>query len=313
MGFLVTNQPGVTLLIAALALIWAGFVLVIYAMHIRRQAIDRRVALVEPKKVSKVAERNGEMELGKPQVPSGLPGGMTEREQHELMRIFARWGIPIGYAVAAYMALRLATVVALAVLSYLLSSYLPAIGRNAPLHYLMSAAVGMAGWLLPHYVIQKLAARHAATAARGLPEALELLVICVEVGLALEDSIKRAAQELRHTNPYLAEELYLTSADLEILPSQDQALHNFAERLGVPSARSVVSTLTQTLRYGTPLVSALRVVAAELRNTSLLEMEERANKLPTLMTLPMILFIMPTIFLVVGGPAVLRVVDIFLK
>lgn len=313
MSFLFMNQTGVMLLVAALAFLWAGAVLIIYSAQMRRQVIERRLALVESKNVAKGTEPSRDVEIGKPRVPPGLPSSMTEREQHELMRIFGRLKIPFNYAVAAYVAIRLISVVVLAVLSYVLFSYLPAIGKNASLHYLLSAVVGVVGWFLPHYLIQRLAARHAVAAARGLPEALELLVICVEVGLALEDSIKRAAQELRHTNPYLAEELYLTSADLKILPSQDQALNNFAERLGVPSARSVVSTLTQTLRYGTPLVNALRVVAAELRNTSLIEMEERANKLPTLMTLPMILFIMPTIFLVVGGPAALRLADTFLK
>jgi len=313
MGPLVSSQTGIILLGAALSLIWAGLIMLIYSMHMRRQTIDRRVGLVEPKTHADAAEPSNDAAIRRALVPHGLPAGLTAREQHELMRFFSHWKIPAEYAVPAYTAARAFAVVLLASLAYLLFAYLPAIGGNAFLHYLLAAAFGVAGWLLPHYVIQKLASRRAATAARGLPEALELLVICVEVGLALEDSIKRAAAELEHTNPDLAEELYLTSADLEILPSQDQALANLAERLEVPSVRSVVSTLTQTLRYGTPLVNALRLVASELRNTSLLEMEERANKLPTLMTLPMILFIMPTIFLVVGGPAALRLVDTFFK
>ncbi len=313
MGPLVSGQTGIILLGAALSLIWAGLIMLIYSMHMRRQTIDRRISLIEPKAGIKAAEPSADAVIGRTVVPHGLPAGMTGREQHELMRILSRWKIPAEYAVPAYVAARAVAVVLLATLTYFLFGYLPAIGGNASLHYLLAAAFGVAGWLLPHYVIQKLASHRAAAAARGLPEALELLVICVEVGLALEDSIKRAAAELQHTNPDLAEELYLTSADLEILPSQDQALANLAERLEVPSVRSVVSTLTQTLRYGTPLVNALRLVASELRNTSLLEMEERANKLPTLMTLPMILFIMPTIFLVVGGPAALRLVDTFFK
>jgi tight adherence protein C len=109
----------------------------------------------------------------------------------------------------------------------------------------------------------------------------------------------------------LAEELALTSADLKILPSRDRALANFAERVQVPSVRTVVTTLAQTMRYGTPLAQALRVVASELRNDSLMRLEERANQLPTLMTIPMMIFIMPTIFLIVGGPAALRMLDAF--
>jgi tight adherence protein C len=116
---------------------------------------------------------------------------------------------------------------------------------------------------------------------------------------------------LQRSQPVLAEELALTSADLKILPSRDRALMNFAERIEAPSVRSVVTTLSQTMRYGTPLAQALRVVASELRSESLMKLEERANQLPTLMTIPMMVFIMPTIFLVVAGPAVLRLLDSF--
>ena len=287
--------------------------MVVYSARMRKQAIEQRMGLIEHKAVAKAAEPNLEVAIGKAKAAHDLPSGLTEREQHELIRIFTHWRVPEGYAMHAYAVMRGSSAVLLALLVFLVSSYLPVVGGNSLIHFLLSAVFGVAGWLLPHYVIEKLAAHRAINAARGLPDALELLVICVEVGLALEDSIKRAAAELQHTNPDLAEELYLTSADLEILPSQDQALANLAARLDVPSVRSVVSTLTQTLRYGTPLVNALRLVASELRNTSLIEMEERANKLPTLMTLPMILFIMPTIFLVVGGPAALRLVDTFFK
>jgi tight adherence protein C len=95
------------------------------------------------------------------------------------------------------------------------------------------------------------------------------------------------------------------------LPSRDRALTNLTERVDAPSVKSVVTTLTQTMRYGTPLAQALRSVAAELRNDVILRMEERANQLPTLMTIPMIIFLMPTIFLIVGGPAALRLIDAF--
>ena len=88
-----------------------------------------------------------------------------------------------------------------------------------------------------------------------------------------------------------------------------QALANLAERVDVPSVRSVVSTLSQTLRYGTPLAQAMRVVAAQMRTEALIDLEERANRLPAIMTVPMMLFIMPVIFLIVGGPAVLRLLD----
>jgi tight adherence protein C len=114
---------------------------------------------------------------------------------------------------------------------------------------------------------------------------------------------------LLQSQPALGEELARTSADLKILPSREQALANLAGRVDMPSVRTVVTTLSQTLRYGTPLAQGLRVVSGELRNDTLVRLEERANQLPTLMTIPMMLFIMPTIFMIVAGPAALHVID----
>lgn len=167
------------------------------------------------------------------------------------------------------------------------------------------------GWLLPLYLVRRAARTRAQSVSSGLPEALELLVVCVEAGLALEDALDRITVEIHATQPALAEELEMTSADLKILPDRDEAFRKLGQRVDLPSIRSVVTTLSQTLRYGTPLSGALRVAAAELRNDALLALEERANRLPTLMTLPLMLFIMPTIFLIVGGPVVLRLIDVF--
>ena len=111
----------------------------------------------------------------------------------------------------------------------------------------------------------------------------------------------------------MAEELELTGADLKILPNRDEALRRLADRVNLPSVNSVVTTLSQTLKYGTPLAQALRVVATELRNDGLLKLEEQANRMPVLLTIPMILFILPSLFLIIGGPAFLRVLDAFAR
>ena len=169
---------------------------------------------------------------------------------------------------------------------------------------------GIVGWLLPTFWIQSSAKRRAKEVAASMPEALDLLVVCVDAGLSLENGLARVVIELGQTRPALADELALTSADLQILPSRDEALMRMAERVDVPSIRSVVTTLAQTLRYGTPLAQALRVIAAQMRDDALIQLEERANQLPALLTIPMMLFIMPTLFLVVGGPAAIQLIDI---
>ena len=179
---------------------------------------------------------------------------------------------------------------------------------------LLGATIGgalLAGWFTPAFLLRRQIAGRTRAVVEGLPDALELLVISVEAGLSFEDGIGRIAAILRDTRPALADELALTSADLRILPNRERALFNLADRVDAPSVRTVVTTLSQTMRYGTPLANALRMVSSELRNEFLIRLEERANQLPALMTVPMILFIMPTIFLVVGGPAVLKVIDSF--
>jgi tight adherence protein C len=177
----------------------------------------------------------------------------------------------------------------------------------------VTGPVGRRGWLPGIVHMRSLLHRGADAAVEGLPNALELLVICIEAGLSLEDALDRVVIELRGSHPVLAEQLAITSADLKILPSRDQALANLAERVDRPEIRSVVTTLAQTMRYGTPLAQAMRVVASEMRNEALVALEEKANRLPVLMTVPMMLFIMPTIFLIIGGPAVLHLIDTFLR
>jgi tight adherence protein C len=133
----------------------------------------------------------------------------------------------------------------------------------------------------------------------------------VESGISLENAIFRVSQEMKQAQPALADELAFTWAEISILPSRDQALENLADRVDIPTVRSVVGTLAQSLRYGSPLAQALRGAAAEMRNEQLMLLEERANRLPALMTIPVMVLIMPTIFLIVGGPAVIRMLDIF--
>jgi tight adherence protein C len=237
-------------------------------------------------------------------------GGMTAGQQRELNKVFALLRLPARYAVVAYPWFRFAAVTVLGLFGLLL---IHGMFGKAPLAAaLLGAAIFAAvGWIAPNMILDRFTKRHASDSAEGLPDALELLIVCVEAGLSLEDSIDRIIVDLKWSRPALAEELMLTSADLKILPDRDQALANLATRIDVPSVRSVVTSLSQTLRYGTPLAQALKVTAAELRNDALVRMEEKATGLPTLLTLPMMLFIMPTIFMIILGPAVLRVMDLF--
>lgn len=171
----------------------------------------------------------------------------------------------------------------------------------------LGGAVG--GLLLPDQIVGFIRRRHAANVTRGLPDAVDLMVICTEAGLGFESGLDRVAKEMASSNPDVAREFALVASEMRILPERDQALANLGERTGVVAARRVASTLSQSLQYGTPLAQAFRVLAAEMRQERLTEFEARAAKLPVILTLPMVVFILPCVFLVVAGPAILQLLD----
>ena len=301
------ESAGFFLVLGAVFLSLGGTTLIGYAVRLRRDELTRRVDLVVPRlTVLAVPDQS----LQRMSV-SATAGGMPVQNRREIMRRLAALRIPARRAMLAFTVLRGLSVLSCFALGYIVGGRIPALAGQPLIVFLLAAALAIAGWFLPSLIVGRMVKARTKAVAAGLPDALELLVVCVEAGLSLEDGIERIVVEMRHSHPSLAEELALTAADLKILPSRDQALANLAARVNVPSVRSVVTTLSQTMRYGTPLAQALRTVAAEMRNDSLMQLEERANRLPTLLTLPMMLFIMPTIFLIVGGPAALRLMDTF--
>jgi tight adherence protein C len=148
---------------------------------------------------------------------------------------------------------------------------------------------------------------------KGLPDALDLLVICAEAGLTVDASFARVSRELGKAYPDLGEEFALASIELGFLTERRQALDNLSYRVNLESVRGVVTTLVQTEKYGTPLASALRVLGAEFRNERMMRAEEKAARLPAIMTVPLILFILPVLFIVILGPAACDIKDALVK
>ena len=135
------------------------------------------------------------------------------------------------------------------------------------------------------------------------------MVICAEAGLSLDATFQRVSNEIGSTYPDLADELSLTSVELSFLPERRAALEGLGSRADMPGLRALVNTLMQTERYGTPLSQALRVLAGELRNERLMRAEEKAARLPAILTVPLIVFVLPPLFIVLLGPAVLNTID----
>jgi tight adherence protein C len=148
---------------------------------------------------------------------------------------------------------------------------------------------------------------------KGLPDALDLLVICAEAGLTVDSAFGRVAKELGRAYPELGDEFALTAIELGFLTDRRSAFENLATRVKLDAMKGVVTTMIQTEKYGTPLASALRVLSAEFRNERMMRAEEKAARLPAIMTVPLILFILPVLFIVILGPAACSIKDALIK
>jgi tight adherence protein C len=165
------------------------------------------------------------------------------------------------------------------------------------------------GWMAPDIFVKNTAERRKEAITKALPEGLDLLTICVEAGLGLDAALNRVAKEVQNLSAELAFELQLTSIELTFLPDRQLAFENLATRNDVAGIRGLVNTFRQTEKYGTPLAQSLKVLSAEYRNERMMKAEEKGARLPAMMTVPLMLFILPTLFIVIMGPAIINVID----
>lgn len=210
----------------------------------------------------------------------------------------------------------MAAVVALSLLSALVGMALAALALwspRMPAHWALRIpallAAAWVGMLLPRLVLDRLVARHRRAVLRGLPDALDLMIICTNAGMGLNATLQRVALEMASIAPALADELALTSAEAQLSGDTTAALTHMAERLDIPSITSLAATLSQAQRYGTPVTQALRVLASTERRTRLLMLEEKAGKLGTKITFPMMLFILPPVLIISAGPTIIQLIE----
>ena len=178
----------------------------------------------------------------------------------------------------------------------------------SPLQKIGAAFVGaLIGFYLPDMFVGNMIQRRQASIMRGFPDALDLMLICVESGMSIESAFTKVAAEIGTQSAELAEELALTTAELSYLPDRRQAFDNLAKRCGHPGVKAVATALNQAEKYGTPLGQALRVTAVENREARMQEAERKAASLPAKLTVPMIIFFLPCLFVVIMGPAILTI------
>ncbi|MEY4270838.1 MAG: hypothetical protein RLZZ58_2054 [Pseudomonadota bacterium] len=169
------------------------------------------------------------------------------------------------------------------------------------------------GYKLPDLIVDNMRNKRTNEVRKGIPDALDLLVICAEAGLTVDAAFSRVSKELGRAYPELGEEFALTSIELGFLTERRQAFENLSYRVNLEAVKGVVTTMIQTEKYGTPLASALRVLSAEFRNERMMRAEEKAARLPAIMTVPLILFILPVLFIVILGPASCALKDALVK
>jgi tight adherence protein C len=184
---------------------------------------------------------------------------------------------------------------------------LPGLGFETETTRLAAFAAMAVGMLVPDMIVRRNRQNYLERVDRGVADAIDMLVICAQAGLGLETALRRVAIEILMARPEMAGELTTTLSEMRIAVDSQRAITNLGTRTGLSSLKRVASTLVQTMQFGTPLTEALRVLSVEMRQDVLVKFEERAARLPVLLTMPMILFIFPCIFIVIGGPAALQI------
>jgi tight adherence protein C len=329
---MISNAPGPTLLgfdvilvgtllagVAALAMIFALYAAVtikdpmskrVKALNARREELKAGIVKTNAKKRTSLVRRSE----GTDKVKETLANmKVLQQSQIEVIQQKLAWAGYRNKELAVYViGARMVVPIVFGLIAFLMlyvMNMMPEWGSMKKL-FGLTAAVGL-GYKAPEIFLKNKATKRTDLIRKGLPDALDLLVICAEAGLTVDAAFNRVAKELGRAYPELGDEFALTAIELSFLTERRMAFENLAYRVNLDSVKGVVTTMIQTERYGTPLASALRVLSAEFRNERMMRAEEKAARLPAIMTVPLILFILPTLFIVILGPAACSISDAF--
>ncbi len=233
----------------------------------------------------------------------------NELERSKVMLQLRQAGFRTSTALQAFYLIKTLLILTFPLIVVVASNWMPdAKSSNVMLYAMIASGVGL---LLPNIVLQKLIGRRSRSLTNGFPDALDMLVVCVESGLGLAAAIQRVADELGVSHPELALELSTVNAEIRVGVQREQALKNLADRTGLDDIRGLVGLLVQTMRFGTGVADALRVYSEEFRDKRMQKAEEQAAKMGTQLVFPLVLFMFPIFFIVAIGPAVIRIMDAF--
>jgi tight adherence protein C len=309
------------LLAYAIGVLTFGSIVLVWRALLERRPRAARARAVARRRTELQAELAGAgRRRRRTQLPIGLVGTAAKRlrllqsaQTEKIRNKLSRAGFRSREALGTYAAVRLACPPILALVAFL-SFYVLQVGAiPLPFRPVALVAAVLLGFFGPDLYVANVASKRRQALQKALPDGLDLLVICAEAGLSLDAALHRVAEEVAVSSPELADELAVTSVELNFLPERRLALENLAKRVDLAAIRGVVNILIQTERYGTPLSQSMRVLSAEFRDQRMLRAEEKAARLPATLTVPMILFILPTLFIILVGPAMINVYDSLTK
>jgi tight adherence protein C len=307
--------PWILPLMAIGLAVMLGLLAMLYRDQRRAEHLSMRLRMVQPGALARGIDSEAGVAaplrvitmLGEAIARSGM---LSTRTLEELRHTLQIAGFRGPHALGMFVGAKLLTVIGLPllalVLSWLLHRALPFPAAT------LSVAAGI-GLLAPDRVVQSLRKRYLRALEAGMPDALDMMVICGQAGLGLETSIERVGTEIAYAHPAVAEELTRTAHEMQVNADTRGALLNLGRRTGLESVRRLAGVLIQSIQYGTPLTQALRALSAEQRQEMLVTFEGRAARLPVLLTIPMIIFILPCVFLIVAGPAMVDVYRTMMK
>ena len=311
----VMSPPFIATVLAAVSA-FATILALVMPILARDQMNQRmRVMALERDKLrsQRIADLNKEQRSGKAklrQTPKGFMRQIVDKfdlrsqfDNEDLRNRLKMAGLRGEAPLVAFMFFRVAAPPLTFVIALVYLFFIAAIQSSSTMKTLYAVLAAGAGYYLPNVFIQNLAQKRQQAIKMTFPEALDMLLICVQSGMSVESSFGKVAKEVANQSVELAEELSLTTAELSYLPDRRLAYENLAKRTALPSVKAVTTALIQAERYGTPVGQALRVMAKENRDMRLYEAERKAAALPPKLTVPMILFFLPVLFLVILGPA----------
>ncbi|MBT8766343.1 type II secretion system F family protein [Metapseudomonas boanensis] len=274
--------------------------------------VQRRLALIKRGQVDlAVGNRSpSNLQLLLEQVGDRLGGG-EESKTSSTRTLLMHAGYRSGSAVQVYWAIRLLLPLLLVGIAVLVLPLLPKLSMSIAL--LMTVGAAGIGWLVPAVYVDKRKEGRMTRLRVGFPDALDLMVVCVESGLALPQAIERVADELAVSHSELAEELALVNAEIRAGIPNSLALKNLADRTGLEDVQGLVSLLSQSIRFGTSVADTLRIYAEEFRDRRTQAAEEQAAKIGTKLVFPLIFCLWPSFFLVAIGPVIVGVLKLFGK